>query len=96
MKRLIILLSVCLMLGCANIIDKVPKDGRYTEAHTEIFTYIQLMPIGNGKFMFIPMTQSRYVGERYEILYEITYDNGKQTNRWETVTKQEYNSFLGG
>lgn len=96
MKRLFFILIFVFALGCANIVDKVPKDRRYTEAHTEIYTTLQLMPLGNGNFMFLPMTYSRYVGEKYEILYEITYDNGHQSSRWETVDEQEFNEFTGG
>lgn len=96
MKKLIFILIFVFALGCANIVDKVPKERRYTESHTEIYTKMQLMPLGNGEFMFLPMTQSRYVPEKYEILYEITYDNGNQSSRWETVNEQEFNEFAGG
>lgn len=96
MKRLVCIILFMLMIGCGTIVNKVPKERRFTEAHSEIYTYIQMLPQGDGKFLFVPMTNSRYVNDRYEIMYEITYENGRQTTRWETVTETEYDAFEGG
>ena len=95
-KLLICIVLLTVLVGCRNVVDKEPKDRRYTAAHNEIFTNLMLLPQGNGQFIFVPVTQSHYIQDRYEILYEITYDDGYQTDKWETVTKSEYDEFNGG
>ena len=69
-----ILLSVMLLLaGCAhkNVVDKEPLDVCFTPAHSQI-TYVPML-IGKN---IIPMPHTYYYGERWDVLYLITYDDG--------------------
>lgn len=93
MKRLIAcILLLCLLLGCAKIVRKTPVDKRFTAAHSEIESYMMIIPNGNGGMQLVPMVHTVRKPERYEILYQIEYDDGTTIERWETVDRQTYES----
>lgn len=91
MKRLIAIvisiILIVLMSGCQEkeVINKTPVETNYTAAHTQTIT--QLIPSGNS---FIPVMSSIYVGEEFQVRYEITFSDGESKMTWETVDESEY------
>ena len=37
--------------------------------------------------------ETQYVEDSYEILYKVTYDNGKTREIWKEVEKEEYDEY---
>lgn len=92
----ILLVVVILLTGCThkNVVDKEPLDVCFTPAHSQI-TYVPML-IGKN---IIPMPHTYYYGERWDVLYLITYDDGSTAKQWREVDQNTYEAAriaLGG
>lgn len=95
MKKIIsILLVIVFCFSFASCkkaaeIERKPIDKKFTAEHTE--TVVLFNTVFTGKsFVITPIIVDKQVPDTYEILYLITYDDGKQKEKWETVTEAEY------
>lgn len=75
------------LTGCGEYFEldtKTVIDYRFSEGHTEIWT----KKTDKGE----PYYEYYYVGDKYELLWEITYKDGHQERHWEECTRFEYNN----
>ena len=84
------LLILTVMTGCAKEISRTPIDKRFIPAHSEMWSYIQMLPNGKGGMRAQPMIRTVFRPDCYQVLYLIEYDNGKSSEIWETVSKETY------
>ena len=97
MKKIIIAALCCALIltGCAEQISREITDTRYAPAYEAIeTTYENRYSFLAGGFTLVPNTRTVHHPDRWEVRYTTTYDNGQQTNYWETVTEQEYLTAL--
>lgn len=87
----LIMIGVFFLIGCTKIIRKTPIDYRFTPAHSETETYFIICP-----YSMIPMVRSVYKQDKFEILYQVEYEDGKIRNRWETVDRATYEQESNG
>lgn len=73
-------------------ISRKAIDKRFTAEHEETRVWNSVIPTGKS-VIIIPYSQIVTVPDKYEVLYLITYDNGKQKQKWETITETEYNEI---
>ena len=97
-KALIISITIILIVAlCGSFVSCKQRveikreiiDTKFTPAHTETSTSIDLAMY----ILFdIPLikVEPRFIPDKYEILYLITYDNGDQNHLWLEVTQAEY------
>lgn len=94
MKRLVlILLTMLAFIGCVKEIKRTALDRQFIPEHTTTTSSFMLIPNGQGGFIYFPHMQTIHHADRYEILYEIEYDNGETKQRWKEVTKEQYEQF---
>lgn len=82
----IILGIMSALTGCDALEEesRIVIDYRFDEGHTEIWT----KKTDKGE----PYYEYYYVGDKYELLWEITYKDGHQERHWEECTRFEYNN----
>ncbi len=104
MKKIIAILTVlCLLValcGCIEVREETGRkaiDCRYTESYNDVVTdYQHKYSFLKGGFVLMPNVHTVTRPEKYEVLYQISYNNGTTEERWETVDKETYVSFKGG
>ena len=96
MKRIVsILLIIVLCFSFASCkkrteINKQAIDKKFTAEHYSDYFWYTTIVTGKSVVM-VPHYMKQYHPDSYEILYLITYDDGEQKEKWETVTEEEYN-----
>lgn len=86
--------AVVLLTACAEVERKEPIDSRFIPAHEETHTkYEYVYDSWNNKSRLMPKIETQYVEDSYEILYKVTYDNGKTREIWQEVEKEEYDEY---
>ncbi len=97
MKRIIrtIILAALILFfitGCGGEdrteVSREAIQTRYTSAHTEIRT--QCIVIG-GNVSTIPIPHHQ--DEKYEVQFQIVYDDGSSSKQWIEVTQSEYKEY---
>lgn len=100
---LLIIVFALMAIGIVVVIKNLPKqigekpiDCRHTDAYIGIVTeYKYIYDIFSEEgFKKVPYTYSKSFPEKWEICYEIEYDNGTTKTEWREVTQQEYEDFL--
>jgi len=71
-------------------INRQAIDKRFIAEHYSDYVWFTTIVSGKSVIM-IPNYGKQYYPDSYEILYLITYDDGKQKEKWKTVTEAEYN-----
>ena len=90
----VILGIVSQLSGCGEYFkeeSRIVIDYRFAEGHTEILT----KKTDKGE----PYYEYYYVGDEYELLWLVTYQDGHTERHWEECTRFEYNNAreeLGG
>ena len=83
---LVVILGIVSQLtGCGEYFNEESRiviDYRYAEGHTEIWT----KKTDKGE----PYYEYYYVGDKYELLWEVTYEDGHTERKWEECTRFEY------
>ena len=92
MKRIIAIMLILIIipfiiLGCKSeeIISQKPMELRFTPAHTEQETDMCIV----GDYIF-PVERTIAYPEKYEVRYNITYEDGSARTEWHTVDKETY------
>lgn len=95
---LVIIGIIAIVRNCPKQIGEKPIDARHTDAYVGIVTdYEYVLDLwGDGGFKKMPNTHSKSFPEKWEICYQIEYNNGTTKTEWREVTKQEYEDFLKG
>ena len=89
-----IMAAVIFLTGCAEVVREYPIDSRYTISYTETKTmYTEKYNWHEDKYVLVPETYTVAHPEKYEILYQIEYDNGYECTEWREVTKKQYFDF---
>lgn len=92
----VIVILVVMLSGCKQkeIVEKIPIDKLYTEAHSEMETeYEYKYDILNGKFMYVPNLHTVKYPDKYEVQYKVTYNDGSEKIVWEEVVKQDFDKI---
>ena len=86
------MLAAVLLSGCGGEdrteVSREAIQTRYTSAHTEIRT--QCIVIG-GNVSTIPIPHHQ--DEKYEVQFQIVYDDGSSSMKWIEVTQSEYEKY---
>ena len=84
---LILIIIPFIILGCKSeeIISQKPMELRFTPAHTEQETDMCIV----GDYIF-PVERTIAYPEKYEVRYNITYEDGSARTEWHTVDKETY------
>ena len=86
------MLAAVLLTGCGGEdrteVSREAIQTRYTSAHTEIRT--QCIVIG-GNVSTIPIPHRQE--EKYEVQFQIVYDDGSSSKQWIEVTQSEYEKY---
>lgn len=94
-KKIIICatLLIVTMTGCAGEVSRTAIDVRYTSAHNEVISSMTSRYDFNlEQWIYYPEIKTIYEPDKWEVLYKITYDNGKTYNRWKSVSQELYES----
>ena len=87
-----IILAAVLLTGCGGEdrteVSREAIQTRYTSAHTEMRT--QCIVIG-GNVSTIPIPHHQ--DEKYEVQFQIVYDDGSSSLKWLEVTQSEYEKY---
>ena len=87
-----IMLAAVLLTGCGGEdrteVSREAIQTRYTSAHTEMRT--QCIVIG-GNVSTIPIPHHQ--DEKYEVQFQIVYDDGSSSLKWLEVTQSEYEKY---
>ena len=102
MKRivaLIILVSLSFAISACSGRAELSREiieSRYISDYDGVETeYIYKFNWLKGEFVLVPSIKTVHRDATYEILYRITYHDGSVVERWESVSEDEYNSFIG-
>lgn len=98
MKKLIVLLLIITFIvfslgGCKDSVEIERKavDVRYSAACDKVETdYVYKYNWIEGEYILLPDTKTVHYDEKYEIRYNITYDDGSTSSEWQTVDKETY------
>lgn len=96
-KRVSIALAAFIVViglaGChiPKEVEGHPIDTRHTPAGAEIKTeYAYRLDILTGKLVLVPEVKQVTTPEKWEILWRITYDDGRCVDKWYECSKAEY------
>lgn len=102
MKRIIALILVILLSisisSCSGRAESNREilESRYISDYDGVETeYVYKFNWLKGEFVLVPEIKTVHRDATYEILYRITYHDGSVVEQWETVSEDEYNSFIG-
>lgn len=96
MAALWLAVLITLLCGCGRKeLTRRVVDCRYTEASERIeTTYVYKYDfLGGEGFRLMPKVSTVPVPEKYEVLYEITYDDGTVDQKWAEVEKAVFEAW---
>jgi hypothetical protein len=94
-KAAALILIVTILTGCDAWEEdrKIIVDYRYTSEHYEKETeYRKEYSWLAEDYIQVPYEVDRYYPEKYELLWEITYQDGHTERRWKDCTRFEYDN----
>lgn len=95
MTALWLAVLITLLCGCGRKeLTRRVVDCRYTEASERIeTTYVYKYDFLGEGFRLMPKVSTVPVPEKYEVLYEITYDDGTVDQEWVEVEKAVFEEW---
>lgn len=78
-----------------EVIDKEPVAAKYEPPHYDTATtYEYQWDWWNGEYKLLPVVNSEYVEEKFNVQYEIIYSDGSKDYVWESVPEVLYYEIL--
>ena len=78
-----------------EVVDKEPVAAKYEPPHYDTATtYEYQWDWWNGEYKLLPVVNSEYIEEKFNVQYEIIYSDGSRDYVWETVPEVLYYEIL--